>query len=82
MDLPLAKESTSDVCADGGHAFVGIGVGPPQETELSMWVGGSQAKVNAEYFGSPREESVWAPNQSAALMAFYTLFILHHAVSA
>ena len=46
------RSQSSDVCADGGHAFVGIGVGPPRETELSVWVGISQAKMNAESFGS------------------------------
>ena len=44
------RSQSSDVCADGGHAFNEIGVGPPRETE-SVWVGVSQAKVNAEYVG-------------------------------
>ena len=46
------RSQSSDVYADGGHAFNEIGVGPPRETELSVWVGVSQAKVNAEYFGN------------------------------
>ena len=36
VDLKHAKDSKSYACADGGHAFIRIGVGAPQGTELPM----------------------------------------------